>query len=86
LFVNGIEQGSFPETKVMQYSSLGWHFGGFARANFARTLNGVIDEVQAFNRALSPTEIQAIYNAGTAGECKPGIHLKSSVASGCVCT
>jgi hypothetical protein len=31
----------------------------------------VIDEVMIFNRALSPSEIQAIYAAGSAGICKP---------------
>src|SRR5439155_2447877 len=37
---------------------------------FPRTWNGVIDEVQAFNRALSATEIRAIFAAYSAGECK----------------
>jgi Concanavalin A-like lectin/glucanases superfamily len=32
---------------------------------------GVIDEVMIFNRALSPSEIQALYVAGSAGICKP---------------
>ena len=32
--------------------------------------NGLIDEVEIFNRALSAAEIQAIYNAGHAGKCK----------------
>jgi len=31
---------------------------------------GVIDEVALFNRVLSQTEIQLIYNAGSAGMCK----------------
>ena len=31
--------------------------------------NGLIDEVDFYNRALSNTEIQAIYNAGSAGKC-----------------
>jgi hypothetical protein len=31
--------------------------------------NGQIDEVELFNRALSQAEIQAIYNAGSAGKC-----------------
>lgn len=31
--------------------------------------NGLIDEVEIFNRALSDTEIAAIYNAGSAGKC-----------------
>jgi len=31
---------------------------------------GLIDEVEIFNRALCATEIQAIFNAGKAGKCK----------------
>jgi hypothetical protein len=34
------------------------------------TFDGLIDEVEVFNRALSASEIQAIYNAGSAGKCK----------------
>jgi len=33
-------------------------------------LNGVIDEVAVYDRALSPTEIQAIVMAGDGGKCK----------------
>ena len=33
-------------------------------------LSGLIDEVEIFNRALSAVEIQAIYSAGSAGNCK----------------
>lgn len=33
-------------------------------------LNGLIDEVDIFNRALSATEIAAIYNAASDGKCK----------------
>lgn len=36
------------------------------------TLDGLVDEVDVFDRALSETEIQAIYNAGSAGKCKCG--------------
>jgi hypothetical protein len=31
---------------------------------------GLLDEIEIFNRALSEIEIQAIYNAGSAGKCK----------------
>ena len=31
--------------------------------------NGIIDEVDIYNRALSTSEIQSIYNAGSAGKC-----------------
>ncbi len=33
--------------------------------------NGQIDEIEIFNRALSASEIQAIFNAGSAGKAKP---------------
>ena len=32
--------------------------------------NGLIDEVGIFNRALSASEVQAIFNSGSAGKCK----------------
>ena len=35
--------------------------------------NGLIDEVEVFNRTLSQAEITAIYNAGSAGKCKPNL-------------
>jgi hypothetical protein len=33
--------------------------------------NGLIDEVEVYGRALSATEIRAIFDAGSAGKCKP---------------
>jgi N-acetylneuraminic acid mutarotase len=33
--------------------------------------SGLIDELEIFNRALGAAEIQAIYNARSAGKCKP---------------
>ena len=33
--------------------------------------NGLIDEIELFNRALSVDEIQSIYYAGSLGKCKP---------------
>ena len=34
------------------------------------SLSGIIDEPAIYNRALSPAEIQAVYEAGAAGKCK----------------
>ena len=34
-------------------------------------LGGLLDELSLYNRALSQTEIQSIYNAGSAGKCAP---------------
>ena len=37
----------------------------------AANFDGRIDEIDLYHRALSPTEVQAIYNAGSAGKIKP---------------
>jgi len=34
-------------------------------------LDGLVDEVEIFNRALSASEIAEIFNAGSAGKCRP---------------
>jgi hypothetical protein len=39
----------------------------------SRYFNGMIDEVDFFNRALLPSEIAAIYSAGAAGKCLAGL-------------
>jgi Concanavalin A-like lectin/glucanases superfamily len=38
---------------------------------FLEYFNGLIDEIEVANRALSQSEIQAIYSADTAGKCAP---------------
>ena len=40
-------------------------------SGFSEPFGGLIDEVEIFNRGLSASEIQAIFAAGSAGECKP---------------
>jgi hypothetical protein len=49
---------------------------GSEAAGAGRFFPGLIDEVEVFNRALSASEIQSIYNAGSAGKCKCEIPLK----------
>jgi RHS repeat-associated protein len=76
LFVNGNLEGQFAEVKTIPYSSNAWTIGATSPnirvQGFLRTWNGVVDEVQVFNRALSQAEVQAIYAASSAGECKNG--------------
>ena len=43
---------------------------GIRSGTYTVPTNGLIDEVEIFNRALSQSEIQAIYLAGSAGKCK----------------
>jgi hypothetical protein len=74
LYVNGALEGKMPLIKTIAYDATPWTIGSaalvFRNAGFARTWNGVIDEVEIFNRALSQAEVLAIFNAGTAGKCK----------------
>jgi len=43
--------------------------GGLAAGQFIAHFNGQIDEPSMYNRALSDSEIQAIYNASISGKC-----------------
>ncbi|MGD1044155.1 MAG: SdrD B-like domain-containing protein [Bacteroidota bacterium] len=35
--------------------------------------NGILDEIELFNRVLTPQEIGSIFAAGSAGKCKPSV-------------
>src|SRR3990170_7793802 len=43
-----------------------------------RYFPGAIDEVEIFDRALTLSEIQSIYNSGTEGKCKPSAGANTS--------
>ena len=61
--------------------NIGAAWGG---GQFVRFFNGLIDEVEIYNRALSASEIQAIFDAGRAGKCKPPctLNLETSYTAG----
>ncbi|HEX3557712.1 MAG TPA: FG-GAP-like repeat-containing protein, partial [Pyrinomonadaceae bacterium] len=46
-----------------------------AGAGAGERYQGLLDEVEIFDRALSTTEVQAIFNAGGSGKCKPSADL-----------
>lgn len=46
--------------------------GANASLGPGRFWNGLIDEVEIYTRALSSSEVVAIYNAGNSGKCLPG--------------
>jgi Concanavalin A-like lectin/glucanases superfamily len=47
-----------------------------ASAAEGELFEGILDEVSLYNRALSAAEIQAIFNAGSAGKCKDGAAIE----------
>src|SRR5207247_8641156 len=70
LYVNGVQEGS---------KTLGQAFtdSGIAELVFGTNilgqsfLDGLLDDVELYNRALSPAEVAQLYQRGTAGQCQP---------------
>ena len=52
---------------------------GVMTDGFWHAYNGLLDEVQVFNRALSASEIQSIFSAGAAGQLK-GVRVQGAPA------
>lgn len=72
-FVNGVcqdvvayNQGIFPGNSDLAIGSAGVDSGGHVISPFA----GLIDEPTIYNRALSATEVAALYDASSAGKCQ----------------
>jgi hypothetical protein len=68
-YVNGVDVGSGTFNSTSIFPGTDDLFIGSNGAN--APVVGKMDEVEAFNRALSGSEIQSIYDAGILGKCKP---------------
>src|SRR5262249_60833511 len=66
LYLNGTAVGS-ADVPIDTPSGTQFYMGSLA-GDSNRQLNGLTDEAAVYNRALSPAEIQWIYNAGSAGK------------------
>ena len=74
IYINGVQD---PTTLAISGAGLTEDLGlkiGFHKTAIPNAFDGLVDEVEIFNRALSQAEIQAIFDAGSAGKCKP--HLR----------
>jgi hypothetical protein len=71
VYVNGVSVGtsSLPPGTTLSQTNAEVCIGRECTSN-PRPFNGLIDEVEVFDRALSAGEIAAIYNAGGAGKCR----------------
>jgi hypothetical protein len=69
IYVNGrLEDSRSPVPSFLDTNSAALRLGSYVLEG--SHLNGMIDEAEIYSRALSAAEIQAIYNAGSAGKCK----------------
>jgi hypothetical protein len=72
LYVNGNLDGEMAVTGPIVTTAEPVRMGGGGDGGCpVYNLNGILDEPTIYNRALSSNEIAAIYNAGSAGKCKP---------------
>lgn len=67
LYLDGVEVGNLPITGTVDAGDAVLFSSG------DETLDGVLDEIDIFNRALDPSEVRAIFDAGKAGKCTNGL-------------
>lgn len=84
IYVDGTLRGTASHSLPIDYDPEPRNQIGTANNSFGDTFffEGIADEIEVFNRALSISEIQAIFNAGSAGKCKDANRLTISPPSG----
>jgi hypothetical protein len=70
LYVNGALQDTYAASIALPLEQFGSDGAG-------DRLKGLVDELSVYNRALSASEIQAIYSAGSAGKCVTPVYIIS---------
>jgi hypothetical protein len=70
LYVNGQLESQTNVAFAQDYGPLPLYFGTSHETYWDGKLNGRLDEVSLYNRALSSNEVAALYAAGAAGKCK----------------
>lgn len=71
LYINGQLEGTGTATFPIDYGTTPLYLGS-SQVPFSGYFNGVLDETSIYNRALTESEVQSIYNAGSAGICPTG--------------
>ena len=81
LYLNGNLEAQASVNFPQDYGTFPLFFGTSGQAYYDRKLQGALDEVSLYNRALSAGEIAAIYTAGAAGKCKGAAMARLASAS-----
>jgi hypothetical protein len=71
LYLNGAQVASENLGSFTPQTSYDLYLGRRASPEVVAPYMGLMDEVSVYSRALSQTEIQNIYNAGSLGKCHP---------------
>src|SRR5207244_2453265 len=78
LYVDGVQVGSGTAASgPIKYNLPTTNDLTFGRFNGTCVLgySGLLDEIEIFSRALTPAEIQSIFNADSAGKCRTDLAL-----------
>jgi hypothetical protein len=75
LFINGQLESQTNVDFPQDYGSQPLLFGTSGISYWDHKFHGTLDEVSLYNRALSASEIAALYASGSAGKCKPPVLL-----------
>ena len=78
LYINGTPVASATNTASIPSPSAFLTIGEAENIGF---VNGLLDEVTIYNRALTTAEISSIWAAGPAGKCKPGSGMGLTISS-----
>ncbi|HWY74839.1 MAG TPA: immunoglobulin domain-containing protein, partial [Verrucomicrobiae bacterium] len=70
LYVNGVLERQTNVAFPQDFGNFPLYFGSSGQSYWDHKLNGSLDEVSLYNRALTSNEIGAIYATGAAGKCK----------------
>lgn len=81
LYVNGSLEGQSAVSVTVDYGTRPVFIGTSGETVFDGKLNGIVDEASIYNRALDPSEISALYAAGSAGKCASATGLLTSLAT-----
>jgi hypothetical protein len=90
VFLDGVEQQGTASINPPDFGC-GWFSGPTGELRIGmrslpdvapQPFNGLIDEVSIYNRALSASEIESIFNAGSAGKCKPATNTPPTIDAG----
>ena len=73
IYINGALDVSVPRVGTPPVNTHPFIFGAARENDGFYNFQGLMDEIEIFDRALTAAEIQSIYDAGSAGKCGPGV-------------